>query len=413
MSFTAKQQEYFREATHRWNVKSGATRSGKTYMDYFLIPKRIRAAAGKDGLTVLLGNTKGTLQRNIIEPLQGIWGSSFVSDIRSDNTAVLFWERCYCLGADKASQVDRLRGASIKYCYGDEVVTWHEDVFNMLKSRLDKPYSRFDGTCNPENKNHWFKKFLESDADIFQQKYTLDDNSFLPPDVSANLKKEYFGTVYYDRYVLGNWKNAEGVIYRAFANTPKRFVIDSLEGFDIAFATIGVDFGGGKSAHAFNCTAFTRGLRDIITVHDYRCKEASTPERLYEDFAGFVAECRLILPGVTLVDVYCDSAEQTLIAGMRTDGRKRKLRLEYHNARKYPINDRIRFYTAAMGADRYRILSTCQTTIDAFTEAMWDGRHLTEDIRLDNGTTNIDNLDAQEYSTESYMNDIMERAVNL
>ncbi len=197
MPFTAMQREYFREANHRWNVKSGATRSGKTYMDYFLIPKRIRAAAGKDGLTVLLGNTKGTLQRNIIEPLRGIWGGSFVSDIRSDNTAMLFGEKCFCLGADKVSQVDRLRGSSIKYCYGDEVVTWHEDVFNMLKSRLDKPYSCFDGTCNPEGQSHWFHKFLESNADIFQQKYTIDDNPFLDPVFVKNLKQEHSGTVFY------------------------------------------------------------------------------------------------------------------------------------------------------------------------------------------------------------------------
>ena len=160
------QKEYFRNANRRWNIKTGATRSGKTYMDYYLIPMRIRETADKDGLTVILGNTKGTLQRNIIEPLRKIWGGSYVSDIKSDNTAVLFGEKCYCLGADKISQVDRLRGSSIKYCYGDEVVTWNEDVFTMLKSRLDKPYSSFDGTCNPEGQQHWFKKFLDSDADI-------------------------------------------------------------------------------------------------------------------------------------------------------------------------------------------------------------------------------------------------------
>ncbi|MCM1525412.1 MAG: PBSX family phage terminase large subunit [Ruminococcus sp.] len=411
MPFTAMQREYFKKANHRWNVKSGATRSGKTYMDYFLIPKRIRAAAGKDGLTVLLGNTKGTLQRNIIEPLRNIWGGSFVSDIRSDNTAVLFGERCYCLGADKVSQVNRLRGSSIKYCYGDEVVTWHEDVFNMLKSRLDKPYSRFDGTCNPENKNHWFKKFLDSDVDLFHQKYTLDDNPYLSREFSENLKKEYFGTVFYDRYVLGNWVNAEGVIYRAFNDDPKRFVIENLDGIDIAFATVGVDFGGGKSAHAFNCTGFTKGRREIITIHDYRRKDAATPEQLYEDFAQFVTECRMILGNVPLVDVYCDSAEQTLIRGMKTDGEKRDLRLEFHNARKCPINDRIRFYTAMMGTGRYKILKSCTATVDAFSEAMWDGKYPTEDVRLDDGTTNIDNLDAQEYSTEAYMRDIMERMV--
>ena len=409
MPFTSKQNQYFRAANHRWHVKAGATRSGKTYMDYYLIPKRIRAVAGRDGLTVILGNTKGTLQRNIIEPLQKIWGGSFVSPIRSDNTATLFGEKCYCLGADKVSQVDRLRGSSIKYCYGDEVVTWNESVFDMLKSRLDKPYSKFDGTCNPENKSHWFKQFLDSDADIYLQNYCIDDNPFLEPDFVENLKKEYFGTVYYDRYINGLWVNAEGLIYRAFADTPERYIIDDLSKYDIVSAAVGVDFGGGKSAHAFNCTAFTRGLHDVITVCDYRRKDAATPDILNRDFGDFIRQCRLILGNVPIVDVYCDSAEQTLIAGMRNYAYREHLGVNLRNAHKRPINDRIRFYTAIMGADRYKIHSRCTATIDAFSEAMWSDKYSTEDVRLDDGTTNIDNLDAQEYSTEEFMKDILER----
>ena len=216
MGFSQMQKEYFQKATHRWNIKQGATRSGKTYMDYFVIPKRIRRVAGEDGLVVLLGNTKGTLQRNIIEPLQNLWGTELVSNIRSDNTAMLFGEKCYCLGADKVNQVDRLRGSSIKYCYGDEVVTWHEDVFEMLKSRLDKPYSRFDGTCNPDNPYHWFKQFLDGNADIYSQQYCIDDNPYLDPAFVDNLKREYEGTVYYDRYILGRWTIAEGLVYPMF-----------------------------------------------------------------------------------------------------------------------------------------------------------------------------------------------------
>lgn len=213
MPFTDMQKEYFRNATHRWNVKSGATRSGKTYMDYYNIPKRIRAVAGKPGLVVLLGNTKGTLQRNIIDPLQLIWGERLVSSIRSDNTAVLFGEKCYCLGADKINQVDRLRGSSIKYCYGDEVVTWHEDVFSMLKSLSRRDLSIFDGTCNPEGADHWLKEFLDSNADIYCQNYTIYDNPFNPPEFVRNLEKEYDGTVYFDRYIKGLWVNAEGLVY--------------------------------------------------------------------------------------------------------------------------------------------------------------------------------------------------------
>lgn len=82
----------------------------------------------------------------------------------------------------------------------------------MLKSRLRCAHSHFDGTCNPDNPQHWFKRFLDSDADIYQQSYTIDDG-VLPPQVVAELKKEYAGTVYYDRYILGRWAQAEGLIY--------------------------------------------------------------------------------------------------------------------------------------------------------------------------------------------------------
>ena len=167
-----------------WNIKIGATRSGKTYGDYFLLPKRLLDVRGKSGLRVLLGNTKGTLERNIIEPMQEIWGPQLVTPIGSDNTARMFGEKVYCLGADSKSHVDRLRGASIAYCYGDEVVTWEEEVFAMLQSRLDKEYSIFDGACNPEGPQHWFKKLLDkAGADWYVQHYTIDDNPFLPQKV--------------------------------------------------------------------------------------------------------------------------------------------------------------------------------------------------------------------------------------
>ena len=65
----------------------------------------------------------------------------------------------------------------------------------MLKSRLSCPHSHFDGTCNPDNPQHWFKRFLDSDADIYCQAYTIDDNPTLPPEFVAQLKKEYAGTV--------------------------------------------------------------------------------------------------------------------------------------------------------------------------------------------------------------------------
>lgn len=390
------QRDFWRSCNHRWNIKTGATRSGKTYQDYFLIPRRLLAVAGKEGLNVILGNTRETIRRNVLIPMQTMYGAEYVGNLRADNSCEMFGEKVFCLGADSVNRVDRLRGSSIKYCYGDEVTTWHPDVFDMLKSRLDKPYSVFDGTCNPASPRHWFKQFLESDADIYQQAYTIDDNPFLDPAFVANLKKEYSGTVLYDRYILGLWVAAEGVIYKLFADHPERFIVEDLPEQKIRYCVIGVDFGGGTSAHAFSCTGFTTGDA-IVTLDEYREKEALNPTKLEQDFVDFVKRCQMRW---LVTDVWCDSAEQTLINGLRTAAAKAHLAVNIGNAQKRPINDRIRALCLLMGAGRYYINKACAVTIDALKSAVWDSKHVTDDVRLDDGTTNIDSLDALEYSWE-------------
>lgn len=398
--FSPMQQEFWRKALgehHRWCCKVGATRSGKTYQDYYLIPRRLLSVEGKEGLNVILGNTRETIRRNILIPMQTMYGVDYVSNLRADNSCDMFGQKVFCLGADNVNRVDKVRGSSIKYCYGDEITTWNKDVFDMLKSRLDKPYSVFDGTCNPDNPHHWFKQFLDSDADIYQQAYTIDDNPFLDPSFVINLKKEYSGTVLYDRYIKGLWVAAEGVIYKVFADEPERFIVDSLpNGERIRNAVIGVDFGGGTSAHAFCCLGYgTQG--SIVVLDEYREQQALNPNKLERDFIDFVRRCQLQW---FITDVWCDSAEQTLINGLRNAAAMNRVGVNIGNAMKRPINDRIRALCLLMGAGRFFINSECRTTIEALKTAVWDSKHVTEDVRLDNGTTNVDNLDALEYCFE-------------
>lgn len=399
MGFTEKQTEFFYNATHRWNIKSGATRSGKTYMDYFVIPKRIRAVSDKVGLNIILGNTKGTLQRNIIEPLQGIWGTKYVSDIRSDNTAIMFGEKVYCLGADKANQVNRLRGSSIKYCYGDEVVTWHEDVFNMLKSRLDKEYSKFDGTCNPESPKHWFKKFIEDapkkGIDLYYQKYKLDDNTFLPEIVIENIKKEYTGTVLYDRYVLGEWAVAEGLIYQMFADNPKSFIIDQKPN-DIMFITIGIDYGASRSCTSFKATAFSHGLKKVYSLAENDIEGIKTPEQLYRAFELFYHKVTTDFGHCYKAYADYGALGQVLTAGLRYYCANNGITIQIDDCSKGKIIDRIHLTSRLMASGRYKIHKDCKKLIEAFETAVWDEKEMDE--RLDDGTTDIDSLDAFEYS---------------
>lgn len=208
---------------------------------------RIRERAGKEGLTVILGVTKATIERNVLSPMRDVYGDILVGNISSDNTVWLFGEKCYALGAEKISQVSRLRGASIKYCYGDEVADWSEDVFALLKSRLDKSYSCFDGTFNPKDPLHWLKGFIDSDADVFYQTYSIDDNPFLDPAFVENLKKEYAGTVLYERYILGLWAASEGALFTTYPEytSDEKLLYNGIAHIDAAF--------GGADGSALTC----------------------------------------------------------------------------------------------------------------------------------------------------------------
>ena len=210
-----KQNEFIRNATHRYNIKSGAVRSGKSFGDIsYVIPAGLREVKDETGLNVIMGVSKETVERNVLQPMREIYTSDIVGTINSRNIAIVCGVPVYCLGAEKASQVAKIQGSSIKFCYGDEIARWSPNVFDMLKSRLDKPYSRFYGSCNPESPSHWLKQFIDSeDIDIYVQKYTIFDNPALSKEFVDNLCKEYEGTVYYNRLILGEWTLAEGLIY--------------------------------------------------------------------------------------------------------------------------------------------------------------------------------------------------------
>lgn len=215
MKLSPKQNEYIRNADRRWNLKVGAVRCGKSYVDVnYMIPARLREVANESGLNLILGVSRETIERDVLQPMREMYTNRLVGTINSRNIAMICGVPVYCLGAEKVTQVAKIQGMSVKYCYGDEIAKWNPEVFAMLQSRLDKPCSRFDGSCNPESPGHWLKEFIDrDDIDIYLQKYTIFDNPFLPQEFVQNLCKEYEGTVYYGRYILGEWTLAEGLIY--------------------------------------------------------------------------------------------------------------------------------------------------------------------------------------------------------
>ena len=97
MQLSKKQNEYIVNATHRWNIKSGAVRSGKSYVDTaFVVPFRIRERAGKPGLNVILGVSKESIERNVLQPMREIYTEKLIGQINNRNISHICGEKVHC-----------------------------------------------------------------------------------------------------------------------------------------------------------------------------------------------------------------------------------------------------------------------------------------------------------------------------
>lgn len=245
IELTPKQAEYIRKAHHRWNLAVGAVRSGKSHVAVqYVIPSRIRERVGKKGLNMLFGASRENIERNVLGPMRELWGEDAVGDISSRGIVKLFGDTAYCLGIEDRGALRKVRGSEIKYAYCDEVCDVNEEVFDLVKSRLSLSYSCFDGAANPEGPRHFVKKFIDTPGlDLYCQTYTLYDNPFLPDSYIRDLEAEYNGTVYYDRYILGLWRQAEGLVYPFDNESDYTCSYDDAVGDGRGHWSISIDYG--------------------------------------------------------------------------------------------------------------------------------------------------------------------------
>lgn len=398
-------------------IADGAVRSGKTIsMAASFVNWAMETFDGVD--FAFCGKTVGSLKRNVLNTLkQQLEGMGLTyEEKRTENLIIISRGKrtnyFYCFGGKDESSQDLIQGMTLGGILFDEVALMPQSFVTQGEARCSLDGAKMWYNCNPKAPTHYFKKEyvdIAEDKRLLYLHFTMDDNLTLTEPVKDRYKRMFTG-VFYQRNVLGLWVTAEGKIYTAFTDDniiPKaewyaqdangRYTHPLRE--QISIVTMGVDFGGNKSSHAFNLTGFTRGFRQLITLKERRIKEELTPNELEQEFIDFVKESKAEYPNLT--EIFCDSAEQVLIRGLKNAVRLNNIPVAVKNARKGEIIDRIRFYSAMQNQMRYFIIDDCTETIGAFTDAVWDEDK--EDVRLDDGSTNIDSLDAQEYSSEPYM----------
>lgn len=411
IEYSEKQRELLRlwqsGNLRRINLLEGSVRSGKTWITLVLWAFWV-ATMPEDAAYLMVAKTLTSLRRNCLDLLETLVGKKNFTYSIPKKEARLFGRLVYLEGVNDARAESKIRGMTLQGALCDELTLFTEDFFAMLLSRLSLPGAKLFGSTNPDNPGHWLMKNYidrQDQLDMLVMKFLIDDNPALDGEYVRQLKREYVG-VYYKRFILGRWVAADGAVYPIFGDRKESFLLDAPPA--VQYTAIGVDFGGTGSAHTFTLTGFTPGMREVVVLGEYyhNNKEQGvlSPAQLDAAFVKFVRRAQSRYP---VREAFCDSAEQTLIQGLRMACVKSGLAIDVRNARKGPINERIAFYNSLMAQGRFRVLRSCAHTIEALENAVYSSKSAVKDERLDDGTTNIDSLDSMEYSTESVQEDIL------
>lgn len=215
-----RQIEYFRESTAFLNIADGAVRSGKSvaqnwrWMDHL-------ASMPRSGLYMMTGQTQDTVVRNVLSPMQEIFGSQRVNwALGPDAHATILGRKCPIIGANNVRSENAVRGMTLHGWYADEVTLHPQGLFDMARTRLSVPGAKAFVSCNPDSPLHWLMRDHMQPENLasglvrrFQ--FRLSDNPSLDPAYLEMLKGSFSG-LFRQRMIDGDWVVAEGVIFDMF-----------------------------------------------------------------------------------------------------------------------------------------------------------------------------------------------------
>ena len=414
IEFSPKQTEIIKQLKDnklkRINLLEGAVRSGKTWISLVVFSLWVGMQA-PDATFLMVGKTLTSLKRNCLDLLQKLVGENNFTYNTSRKEAVLFGRTVYLEGTNDMRAEGKIRGMTLTGAYCDEVTLFTEDFFAMLLSRLSMPGAKLFATTNPDSPQHWLKvKYIKraDELDMNIQRYTIDDNPNLEPSYVEALKKEYTG-VFFKRFILGQWVTAEGACYPQFANKPEDFIVQELPE-DARYISIGVDWGGNRSLTAFVATVFHGNFERLTVVKDYHIegrKGEIDGNRVNTEFMRFIQMLRSDFKDIPIKYVFADSAEQYLINGLRKALQGTGIAIG--DSKKNPIVQRIICANSLFNTGRLKVLKGCQYVIYGIRAAVWDGKAAAngKDERLDDFTSDIDVIDAFEYSFERFISQLI------
>lgn len=408
-----KQVLSIHQATARVNIWDGAVRSGKSVAADFCWLNFVRNAPA-DGELVMMGRTKETLARNVINVLkqQRLFGPVARTVIYTDgaNSATILGRQVHILGANDIQSEAKVRGMTVAGALVDEASILPQTTFQQLVARMSVRGAKLFATTNPDSPHHWLRAdwINKSDPDIRAFHFVLDDNPFLEPAYVEFLKRQYVG-LWYQRFILGKWVAAEGAIYDALDHRIHIVPAGAVPAI-LDWIVAGIDYG---TSNPFHAVLVGRGTDNRLWVtseyrHDARAAQRQLTDSAYsEQFRRWLTNApipRTAFRGVEPRYVVVDPSAASFRVQLHNDG-----------IPSWPADndvlDGIRTVSNVLGNDQLRISDACKHLIDELSGYSWDpkAQKLGEDKPLKQADHGPDALRYALHTTRPYWMPLMDQ----
>lgn len=350
-------------------IADGAIRSGKTIsMSLSFV---IWAMSTFDGQNfAMCGKTIGSFRRNVLFWLLLMLRSRGYQceDNRADNLIVIrrgdVENYFYIFGGKDERSQDLIQGITLAGVFFDEVALMPESFVNQATGRCSVDGSKYWFNCNPDGPYHWFKQnWIDKRAEkkLLYLHFTMDDNLSLSERIKERYRNMYSG-VFFQRYILGLWCMAEGIIYDMFdlekhVHPILKFcnkLIDSKR-------YVSVDYGTQNATVFLLWNKGTDGVWYCIREYYYSGREKGkqkTDSEYADDFCDWLEETKIRA-------VIVDPSAASFIAELRKRGYK-------VIKAKNDVADGIRMVGTMLNQGRIKFSDSCVNTVKEFGSYIWD-----------------------------------------
>lgn len=347
-------------------ICDGAVRSGKTsIMMWAFVDWAMREFSGQR--FGICGKTVDSASKNIVVP--------FISMSRAKKLYTLRWRRSdkilevirgrvknyfEVFGGKDESSFMLIQGRTLAGVLLDEVALMPESFVNQALARCSVDGAKLWFSCNPDNPMHWFYNewiLGREDHNALYLHFTMRDNPSLSEQTLARYESMYSG-VFYQRYILGKWVAAEGLVYPMF-DEGRNIVHGDPDGPGVYY--ISIDYGT-MNPTAMGLWRVHRGEAVMMKEYYYDgrgMKKQKTDEEYYQDLEEFAGNKKI-------ERVIVDPSAASFIESIHRHGKFPVWKADNS------VLDGIRLTATLLATGRLKFHESCENTFREFRSYMWD-----------------------------------------